>query len=134
MVGLRNTIVCRDHDSKLVLPDDYLDSVEKELNPSTPRKNQTTSEFPIPDDEFDLSTLGGKPQSGSPPDLQPNSTTSTNFPSEEEPFGTASPGGRGYTGPPGYPGQPGPQGDPGRDGLPGEIILNTSKAETNSQF
>lgn len=93
-----------------------MDSYEKELEP---KKNETLPGSPIPDDDFDLSTLGGRPQTGSPPEVKPNATQTTQtYQPIGEPFPTAMPS-RGYPGPQGYPGEPGPKGDPGRDGLPG---------------
>lgn len=90
------------------------------MNNSTPKRNQTKpgNGTTPDDDEFDLSTLGGRPSSGTPPNLNPNATTPL-FPTEGT-YPTGAPGSRGYTGPPGLPGEPGPKGEPGRDGLSGQ--------------
>lgn len=74
-----------------------------------PKKNQTVDNKPTPDNEFDLSTLGGKPQTGSPPVTEHNFTPPISRQPNED-FETLR----------GYPGEPGPKGEPGRDGLDGQ--------------
>lgn len=100
-----------------------MDSSEKPTILVEQPKNATGQPNHNPD--FDLSTLGGNPRAGTPPQSAPNRTATeptTNSPFQplEEQFSNEPKGFRGYPGPQGYPGEPGPKGEPGRDGLHGQ--------------